>query len=172
MVRPLSVKAPRIAMSQAIDRDLAALQTTIDSLVEGRDGDLPADGAGLTIEKIGETALELSARAERLLERESRPVRRELEQLHMETCAEGYRLEAERLRTKRRMLVRLADTSGGSQDQVRELSTLYRSMIDELERMEAVIAGVRARLEKARASCMSFGDSVEPARQPEPLERG
>ncbi len=139
-------------MSRAIDTDLSAVQTTIQSLIEGGDGHLPADGAGVTVECMRENVLRLRARAERLLEGEPGPVREELEQLHMHSCAESYRLEAERLRTKRRMLASLADASGGSQHEVRELSSRYRSTIDELERLEAVIAGVRARLEEARAS--------------------
>jgi hypothetical protein len=138
-------------MSHPIDGDLAAVQTTIDSLIEGGDGYLPADGAGLTVENMGETVLHLRARADRLLEGEPGPVRRELQQVYMESCAESYRLEVERLRTKRRMLASLADASGGSHHQVRELSTRYRSISDELERLEAIIAGLRARLEKARA---------------------
>lgn len=139
-------------MCQPIDRDLPAVQTTLDALIEGGDGCVSADGAGVTVRCMRETVLRLRARAERLLEGEPGPVRQELEQLHMHSCAESYRLEAERLRTKRRMLASLADASGGSQHEVRELSGRYRSTIDELERLEAVIAGVRARLEEARAS--------------------
>jgi hypothetical protein len=139
-------------MSRPIDTDLSAVQTTIQSLIQGGDGHLPADGAGVNVECMRKTVLRLRARAERLLERERGPARQELEQVHMQSCAESYRLEAERLRTKRRMLASLAEASDASQHQVRELSRRYRSTIDELERLEAVIAGVRARLEKAQAS--------------------
>jgi hypothetical protein len=138
-------------MSQPIDPDLPAVQTTLDSLIEGGDGYLPADGAGPTVENMGEIVLGLKARTERLLRDDPAPSPSELEQLLMESCAQSYTLEAQRLRTKRRMVAALADASGSaSQQELRELSTRYRSIMDELERLGPVIAGVRAQLEKAR----------------------
>jgi hypothetical protein len=139
-------------MSQQIDPDLSAVQKTFDSLIEGGDGNPPGDGAGLAVESLHEIVLGLKARTERLLRGKSAPPSpTELEQLLTESCGQGYILEAQRLRTKRRMVAAVADASGATtQHEERELCTRYRSIIDELERLGAVIAGVRAQLEKAR----------------------
>jgi hypothetical protein len=138
-------------MSQPIDPDLSAVQTTLDSLIDGGDGYLPADAAGLTVESLKEIVLGLKARTERLLRAESAASSSALEQLLTESCGQSYTLEAQRLGTKRRMVAALADASGSTtQRDVQELSTRYRSIMEELERLGAVIAGVRAQLEKAR----------------------
>jgi hypothetical protein len=140
-------------MRQPTDPDLPAVQTTFDSLLEGGDGYLPGDGDGPTAENMGEIVLGLKARTERLLRGKSAPSSSELEQLLTESCAQSYTLEAQRLRTKRRMVAALADATGSAtQHELRELSARYRSIMDELERLGAVIAGVRAQLEKARAA--------------------
>ena len=138
-------------MSQPIDPDLPAVQTTLDSLIDGGDGYPPPDGGGLTVESLGEIVLGLKARTDRLLRGDSAPSSRELEQLLTESCGQSYTLEAQRLGTKRRMVAALADASGSAtQHDLQELSTRYRSIMEELERLGAVIAGVRAQLEKAR----------------------
>jgi hypothetical protein len=103
------------------------------------------------VESLGEIVLGLKARTERLLRGNSAPSLWELEQLLTESCGQSYTLEAQRLGTKRRMVAALADASGSTtHHDLQELSTRYRSIIEELERLGAVIAGVRAQLEKAR----------------------
>jgi hypothetical protein len=140
-------------MTPPIDPDLPAVQTTLESLIEGGDGYLPADGAGPAVENMSEIVLGLKARTERLLRGRPGPSSWELEQLLTESCAQIYTLEAQRLRTKRRMVAALADATGSAtQHELRELSAHYRSIMEELERLGAVIAGVRAQLEKARAA--------------------
>ena len=99
------------------------------------------------------TALCLKARWERLLARSPRPSRLELEELLTESCTRSYFLEAQRLRTKRLMVSALADASPGppreeAREELRELVGRYYSITEELERIEVVIAHLRARLEK------------------------
>ena len=137
-------------MSQPIDPDLPALRTTIDSLIEGGDGYVQGDADNLTVESVGEIVLGLKARTERLLRSRLTPSSSELEELLTESSGLSYTLEAQRLRAKRRMVAALADASGSTPREIRELSSRYRRIMEELEWLEAVNAGVRAQLEKAR----------------------
>ena len=142
-------------MRQPIDPDLAALQTTIYSLFEGGDEQLPAGGAGQAVAAVDEAALHLKARSDQLLGGDPGPSRLAVEALLTESCTLGYTLEARRLRTKRRILSALADTSQGraaedARGELRELLTGYSSITRELERVTVVIARLRARLEKAQ----------------------
>jgi|SRR5215211_1916349 len=150
---PPLIRPPSIAISQPIDPDLAALRTTICSLIEGGDDQLPAGGAGRAVEVVDRTTLGLKARWERLLARSPRPSRLELEELLTESCTRSYFLEAQRLRTKRLMVSALADASPGppteeAREELRELVGRYYSITEELERIEVVIAHLRARMEK------------------------
>ncbi len=142
-------------MRQPIDPDLAALRTTIYSLFEGGDEELPAGDAARTVEAVDEAALHLRARSEQLLARDPGPSRLAVEDLLTESCTLGCTLEARRLRTKRRIVSVLADTSQGpaaedARGEMRELLTGYSSITRELERVAVVIARLRARLEKVQ----------------------
>jgi sulfite reductase alpha subunit-like flavoprotein len=105
---------------------------------------------------VDQTALCLKVRGERLLARSPRPSRRELEELLTESCTRSYILEAQRLRTKRLMVSALADASPGppteAREELRELVGRYYSITEELERIEVVIARLRARLEKMQTT--------------------
>jgi uncharacterized protein YhaN len=134
-------------MRPPIDPDLAALQATITALLEGRHS--PVDRADVPVESLSESVQRLRARSERLLGGEPGSSRLELEGLLTESSAQGCMLEVERLRTKRRMLAALAGVTGGAPQEVLELATRHRTITAELERLEAVIARLRAELHKS-----------------------
>lgn len=119
-------------------------------MIEGRDEHPVAGGTGPAIGALDETTLRLTGRWERLATRPPGPARPELEELLTESCTQSYMLEAQRLHTKRRMVTALADASPQpaeeAREEVRELVDRYWSITAELERVEGVIARVRARL--------------------------
>jgi hypothetical protein len=121
-------------------------------LIQGGDDHLPAAGSGPGVHPVHQNALHLQSRSERLLGRDPGPSRLELEELLTASCTESYTLEAQRLRTKRRMVSALADASPGrageAREEVRGLLSRYCSITRELERVAVVIARLRARLQE------------------------
>jgi sulfite reductase alpha subunit-like flavoprotein len=121
-------------------------------VIEGADGHLPAVGASPAVDMVDETTLRLAARSERLLSRAPSASQPELEELLTESCTRSYILEAQRVRTRRQMLRALAGASPSlaaraAREKLQELVGRYYSITEELDRVEVLIARLRARLE-------------------------
>ena len=132
--------------TRSIDTDLIALRGAINALLD--DGP-PSVTQTLALRSAAELQAEvddLRRRTQQLLDADEH-VRSHVEDLLTDGCAGLAAVEAQRLRTKGRLLTLLGGEDPAAGPWVRELCERYEIIVDQIEALRALITAIRAQLD-------------------------
>lgn len=140
-------------MSASPYDDLYALRGTIRALLHDVCDPHPGQLSLHSAQQLQDRVATLQRRADALLSSATTFVRPRAEHLLTDGCAEIAGMEAQRLRTKGRIVTLLADEDPAADLKVRMLRGHYEMILDELAALRSLTAAIRARLD---------ADGVEP----------
>lgn len=128
-----------------MDPDLGAVARTLHVLA---DGEPVVDGQRHALGEIEQIVADLQTRANVALRGGRVTPRSDLERLLTDASAQGMAIEAERIRTKRQVIVTLADQLEVHDAQLRALRQSYLRITEALDELHCVTARLRAQLEQ------------------------